>query len=88
MPLNVGMQFSVSVFASLGSMYAELETPGVLVPSEEESWHTVHQPHRLGQSNMIVGNALVSHYTFFPQQGIVNATDILDRYRDLTRKLT
>jgi hypothetical protein len=86
--LPVGTQFSVSVFASLGSMYANLEEPGVLQPSEEESWHTVHQPKRIGVPNMIVGNALVSHYTFFPQGPIVRATNILDRYRSLAKELT
>lgn len=85
--LELGQQFSVSFFASLGSMYAGLDEPGVLVPHEEESWHTVHEPRRLGQPNVIVGNALVSHYTFFPQQRIVNATNILDRYRKIAEAL-
>lgn len=87
-PVQLGMQFSVSVFASLGSLYAGLPEPGVLVPYEEENWHTVHRPSVLGEPNIIVGDALVSHYTFFPQRGIVAATDILERYRALADKLT
>jgi hypothetical protein len=79
--VQLGQQFSVSVFTSLGSMYADLQQPGVLVPSEEESWHTIHQPTRIGQPNTLVGDALVSHYTFFPQGPIVRSTDILDHYR-------
>lgn len=86
--LPIGLQFSVSVFASLGSMYADLPTPGVLVPYEEESWHTVDQPTAIGQPNTIVGDALVSHYTFFPQGPIVRATDILQRYQALATKET
>lgn len=86
LPLN--MQFSVSVFASLGSMYADLPEPGVLVPYEEEHWHTVAQPAAIGQPNSIVGDALVSHYTFFPQGPIVRQTDILERYRALATKET
>lgn len=87
-PLPLGLQFSVSTFAALGSMYASLpDGPGVLRPYEEESWHTIHQPKKLGVPNIIVGNALVSHYTFFPQQAVVNATDILDRYRALALAL-
>jgi hypothetical protein len=86
LPLN--MQFSVSVFASLGSMYADLPEPGVLVPYEEEHWHTVAQPAAIGQPNTIVGDALVSHYTFFPQGPIVRQTDILERYRALATKET
>lgn len=84
-----GMQFSVSCFASLGSLYAGLpDGPGVLVPDEEESWHTVHRPARIGHPNILVGNALVAHYTFQPQGPVVRATDILDRYRALANKLT
>jgi hypothetical protein len=85
---GAGMQFSVSCFASLGSMYAGLPTgPGVLVPDEEESWHTMHQPPVVGQPNMLVGNALVSHFTFMPQRPHVLASNILGRYRTLAEKL-
>lgn len=88
MPLNLGEQFSVSAFASLGEDYANLPEPGVLEPDEEEHWHTVHQPRVIGAPNIIVGNALVSHFTFMPQRRIVLATDVLDRYRELAGKLT
>jgi len=80
-PISPGTQYSVSCFASLGSHYARLPQPGVLVPDEEESWHTVHRPAAIGQPNMLVGDALVAHYTFGPQRAAVLATDILDRYR-------
>jgi hypothetical protein len=88
-PIQPGTQFSVSCFASLGSMYRDLpDGPGVLVPDEEEHFHTVHRPQVTGQPNILVGNAVVSHYTFQPQGPIVRATDILDRYRAMAAKLT
>lgn len=86
-PLQLGQQFSVSVFAALGSMYAGLREPGVLEPYEEESWHTIHHPRAIGVPNIIVGDSLVSHYTFKPQGPIVRTTNILDRYRQLAGKL-
>jgi hypothetical protein len=67
MPIKLGEQFSVSCFASLGSMYADLPKPGVLVPDEEESWHTQHRPNKTGVANILRGDAIVSHYSFFPQ---------------------
>lgn len=88
MPLQLGQQFSVSAFASLGEDYAALPQPGVLEPDEEEHWHTVHQPRQIGSPNIIIGNALVSHYTFAPQRRVVLETDVLDRYRALAAKLT
>ena len=86
-PLAPGTQFSVSCFASLGSLYAGLETPGVLVPDEEESFHTVAEPVRIGVPNIIAGNAYVVHLSFFPQRGLLLLTDILDRYRQLSKEI-
>jgi hypothetical protein len=87
-PIPPGTQFSVSCFASEGSLYANLpHGPGVLVPDEEEHWHTVHQPQVTGQPNILIGNAIVSHFTFMPQRPHVLASDVLDRYKALADKL-
>jgi hypothetical protein len=86
-PLQPGTQFSVSCFASRGEDYAALPQPGILVPDEEESWHTIHQPVAKGVPNILRGNAIVAHYSFFPQHPFLNATDLLQRYRDLAEKL-
>jgi hypothetical protein len=86
-PIQPGTQFSVSCFASLGSMYADLpHGPGILVPDEEESFHTVHQPLATGAPNILRGNAIVSHWSFFTQHPFLNNTTLLDRYRDLADK--
>ena len=82
------MQFSVSCFASLGSMYADLPKPGVLIPDEEESWTTVHRPLATGVPNILRGDAVVSHYSFFTQGPFLNAAGILDRYREAAERLT
>lgn len=87
MPLVPGQQFSVSYFAAGGWVYAGLPEPGVLTSDEEEHWHTIHQPRVGGLGNVIVGDSLVSHYSFKPQQSVLNDTDILDRYRALAAKL-
>lgn len=86
-PIAPGTQFSVSCFAALGSMYAGLPNgPGVLVPDEEESWHTIHRPLATGAPNILRGNAIVAHWSFFPQHPFLNNTNLLDRYRDLADK--
>jgi hypothetical protein len=86
-PIQPGTQFSVSCFASLGSMYAGLDQPGILIPDEEESWHTIHRPLATGAPNILRGDAIVSHWSFFPQHPFLNATDLLDRYRALADKV-
>lgn len=94
LPLAPQQQFSVSCFAVEGRDYCALTPPGVLDYPEEEHWHTVHRPAKVGKSNVIVGDALVSHFTFFPQRldrrypGIADRYDeILAAYRDLSRKI-
>jgi hypothetical protein len=86
--LPMGEQFSVSCFASRGSMYAELKPPGVLMPDqilEEESWHTEIAPRYKKVPNKIAGNAFVSHFTFFTQHPFFEGTDILDRYATIAK---
>lgn len=85
--IQPGTQFSVSCFASRGEDYAALETPGVLVPDEEESWHTIHRPLATGAPNMLIGNAVVAHYSFFTQHPFLEAANVLERYRELAEKL-
>jgi hypothetical protein len=81
--LPVGLQFSVSCFASMGGMYADLPQPGYLGHhAEEENWHTVTRPQQIGRPNFIVANALVAHLSFFPHSDYIRQqTDILPRYR-------
>jgi hypothetical protein len=86
-PLSPRQQFSVSHFAVLGSDYAALDPPGHLDYPEEEHWHTVHRPGIVGKDNVIVGNALVAHYTFMPQQKIVRPSNVLARYRAIAEKI-
>lgn len=93
-PLDRGQQFSVSCFAVEGRDYAALNPPGVLDYPEEEHWHTVHRPAKVGKSNVIVGDSLVAHFTFFPQRldtrypGIAGRYDeILAQYRALSQQL-
>jgi hypothetical protein len=59
----------------------------VLDHYEEEHWLTVHRPEVVGKTNVILSDALVSHYSFFPQRKRLQETDILPRYRELAQKL-
>jgi hypothetical protein len=94
LPLAPQQQFSVSCFAVEGRDYAALNPPGVLDYPEEEHWHTVHRPMAVGKSNVIVGDSLVSHFTFFPQRseqrfpGIgARWAEVLEAYRELSQKI-
>lgn len=86
--LELGNQFSVSCFAAESDIYRELESPGYITHEEEEHWHTVMRPWQLKRPNTIVGNALVSHLSFFPHTNHIRYnTDILQQYRELAEAL-
>jgi hypothetical protein len=84
-PLRPQQQFSVSCFAVAGRDYAALTPPGVLDHYEEEHWLTVHRPQVVGKTNVILSDALVSHFSFYPQRNRLLQTDLLDRYRAVSQ---
>jgi hypothetical protein len=82
--LPIGHQFSVSCFAQSGEEY------GIWggVDSEEEAWHTIKKPWELKRANMIVPNALISHFSFYHQREyLLHSTDILQKYKALADRL-
>jgi hypothetical protein len=85
-PLAPRQQFSVSCHVIDGADFCALPQPGVLDYPEEEHWITVHRPPLVGKDNVIVGDALVSHYTFYPQREAVLRTDILEQYRRIAKE--
>jgi hypothetical protein len=86
--LPMALQFSVSCFAALSDAYRAMKPIGHLDYYEEEAWHTIHRPPKIGHPNMITGNALVAHLSFLHHTNYIRReTDILTRYRALAEKL-
>jgi len=72
------VRFSISNFCFLGARMRDM-VPRI---PDEEIWLAERYPLRVGQPNVICGDALVSHYSFFSQRSHLDATNILDRYRE------
>lgn len=86
--LPVGHQFSVSSFAQFGTEYAKVGgNLGDLSVIEEEGWHTISQPYALNRPNLIVPNALVSHFSFFHQREHLLQSGILEKYKELSENV-
>lgn len=80
-------RFSISCFAILGSTYAEFGGKLDMVDNDEEIWLTELYPAKHKLENIVLGDALVSHYTFSPyQKKYVVETDIIDRYKKVSRQ--
>lgn len=76
-------RFSISNFCFGGLEMREM-LPQI---RDEEIWLTEQWPERTGKHNLVCGNALVSHYSFFPQRPHLDTTDILEQYRIASERL-
>lgn len=56
---------------------------GRLNTFDEEEWLSVVRPTQTGGYNLICGDAVVSHFSFYTQREHLDQTDLLDRYRRL-----
>jgi hypothetical protein len=73
-------RFSINCIGFFGSDVADLKgnfcPPGV----DEEEWISAALPSILQRPGRIVGDLTVAHYSYFPQENYLKATDILDQY--------
>jgi hypothetical protein len=75
-------RMSINCISWLGAEFAKFE--GRLGSNNEEEWLSVTRPTQLGGYNLIYGDAVVSHFAFYPQRSHMDATDLLERYRAIT----
>lgn len=61
---------------------AEFAAFGGEVGPDEEPWLSHTKPAQLGKPCCIFGGYAVVHYAFHPQRGLLDTTDILERYAD------
>lgn len=52
----------------------------------DEEYLTVHAPAVLKKANVVVGNALAAHHSFFPQTQEINRTLILENYQSIAQQ--
>ena len=83
-PVTLSPQhLSVSSYALPGSRLAGRDDALRVEGMDEERWMTETFPSVAGGANMIVNDALVCHYSFYPTFAHLNTTPILGRYRAL-----
>lgn len=87
-------RFSISCFSFFGSRMDDwnrkdpAHRPNLPPNGDEEIWLTENIPSDLGWRNVVIGNSIVSHFTFFTQQAHILSTDILDHYRHIADSKT
>jgi hypothetical protein len=73
-------RFSINCISWLGETFANF---GGVVLGDEEEFLSCIKPIALGKSNLIVGDAIVAHFSFYTQRGYLDQTDILERYAEI-----
>jgi len=74
---------SINVISWLGKKFAEFN--GV-VGADEELWLAVEKPRDIAKPNVIKGNTLFVHYSFYTQRPYLDTTDVLSKYKILSTK--
>lgn len=75
--------FSINCVSWFGRDFAAF---GGEVTGNEEEFLTIRKPSELGRLNCIYGDAIVSHFAFYPQRNHLDSLDVLERYASLPEK--
>jgi hypothetical protein len=71
---------SINCISWLGKTFAEF---GGNVGVNEELWLSQDKPRQLNRPNVIFGDAIVAHFSFYTQRAYLDMTDLLDEYKKL-----
>lgn len=71
-------RYSINCISWLGSEFAKFNGQ---VGRDEENWLTADKPRALGMKNLISGNKICAHFSFYTQRNLLDTTDILQRYK-------
>jgi hypothetical protein len=73
-------RFSINAIAFFGDEIVDMGA-GFLPPDRnEEEWYSALLPMKLNRPGLVLGDLLVSHFSFYTQEAEVLRTDILERY--------
>lgn len=73
-------RFSINCISWFGEDFKKFNGK---VFGDEEEYLTVIKPQELGKTNLIIGNAIISHFAFYTQREYLDKTDILSKYEEI-----
>lgn len=78
-------RFSINCIGFFGEDVKSLGAAFCPGDVDDEEWLSAILPLRQGLAGCVVGATCVAHYSFFTQESVLNASDVLDRYYDLAK---
>jgi hypothetical protein len=74
---------SIHCIAWIGSSFLDIIDK---VSPEDEPWLQTLYPYKTGLKNIVFGDCIISHYSYYAQHQLLQNTDILEKYRQLANK--
>jgi len=72
---------SINVISWIGKEFLKFDGK---VGVDEEDWLSCEKPRKERKPNIIFGNSLFVHYSFYTQKEYLDATDILEKYKSIS----
>jgi hypothetical protein len=79
--LNLYERVSINCISWLGKTFAEF---GGNVGYDEEAWLSMDKPASMGKPNVIFGDAVCAHFSFYTQRDFLDKTDVLQQYSTIS----
>jgi hypothetical protein len=79
-------RFSINCIGFFGDFVSRLTEADFCPPGvDDEEWISAVLPSRVGKPGRIVGDIIVSHFSYFTQEHVLLSSDILNRYYKLAK---
>jgi hypothetical protein len=76
---------SIHCISWFGSAFVDIVDK---ISPEDEPWLQALYPYKTGKKNIVFGDCVVSHYSYYVQHETLSNTDILEKYRQLANSNT
>lgn len=75
------IRYSINCISWLGEEFKKFNGQ-IPDKADEEEWLTVTKPKELKKKNLICGQKICSHFSFYTQRKLLDQTDVLEKYKE------
>jgi hypothetical protein len=81
------VRISINAFSWYGEFAKQLAADWVPEGVDDEDWISAYIPAKYLKPEVVMGDSIVSHFAFYPQEEHLLKTDILGMYKEIAEKL-
>jgi hypothetical protein len=79
----INVRISINAFSWYGEFAKQLAADWVPEGVDDEDWISAYIPAKYVKPEVVMGDSIVSHFAFFPQEEHLLSTDILGLYKEI-----